>query len=213
MGAPDEGGKVLKLTRILGCDPGITGALALTTAPDQLESVHDMPLSSGNVCPLALKKLLIQLRPDLVVIERAGAPGGRGIKLGVAHGVLLAVVQLLELRVHIVAPIAWKSSLYLTSDKRRSCELAVKLWPEQKALFRRQQDHNRAEAALIALWAWSQSHLVGPTELEAKEPLQPQCCQPKLGDAFQFFEVPLSKLTNAETIRLGFLDELSEPTE
>lgn len=49
-------------------------------------------------------------------------------------------------------PSSWKRVMNLTPDKERSRAEALRLWPASAHLFKRKMDHDRAEAALLALW-------------------------------------------------------------
>lgn len=49
-------------------------------------------------------------------------------------------------------PAVWKRALSLSADKERSRAAALAQWPDQANMFARKLDHNRAEAALLALW-------------------------------------------------------------
>jgi len=92
-----------------------------------------------------------------VVIERVSAMPGQGISSttrfvgsmylaqGVAAGLGMHVVR--------VTPSTWKRKMELSSDKERSRAAALAQWPDRRDLFSRKKDHDRAEAALLALWA------------------------------------------------------------
>lgn len=96
-----------------------------------------------------------------VVLERVSPMPGQGISsttrfvgsMYLAHGVAAG----LGLSVTRVTPAVWKRDLQLSSDKERSRAAALRQWPDRADLFRRKKDHDRAEAALMALWAIRQA--------------------------------------------------------
>jgi hypothetical protein len=139
--------------RIVGCDAGVTGALA-TFEKSGLLRVDDMPPVGEGASVDLLHPLLRRLNPDLLVLERAGAPPyARGtIKLGMAYQAVRNASERLDIPMYIVAPTTWKSYFGLSADKDESRRLATLIWPNKAGVFRRKQDHNRAEAALIAAW-------------------------------------------------------------
>ena len=65
---------------------------------------------------------------------------------------LEATIQLLEVPMTIVEPSVWKKFHQLRGgDKEAARQRALQLFPAAHALFARKKDHQRAEAALIAL--------------------------------------------------------------
>lgn len=163
---------------ILGIDPGVSGALALLTEGGALLSVHDMPVTEAvigktkrrRVAPVLLARLMRELAPDTVAIEQVqpmprrkakgdaegGAGGGSGalsaFGLGRSLGVVEGVVAGLALPIVSSHPATWKRAMQLTSDKERSRQRALELWPAQANLFARKKDADRAEAALLGLY-------------------------------------------------------------
>lgn len=142
------------MTRIVGIDPGLTGAVALI-AEGHLRSVYDMPTLAGEIEPLALADILGQLKPDLVVLEDVHCNGRNGSKanwsLGFSKGVIQGVVSGLSHPLVKISPQEWKKMNGLSGkDKEASRRLAMELWPDYAQLFKRVKDDGRAEAALIA---------------------------------------------------------------
>jgi Holliday junction resolvasome RuvABC endonuclease subunit len=114
--------------------------------------MDDMPPVGESAMADLLTPLLADIEPDLLVIERAGAPDSRSMKLGIAFEAVLSAARFRGIQIHIVAPNTWKAYFGLSSRKDDSRKLASRIWPARAGLFRRTQDHNRAEAALVALW-------------------------------------------------------------
>lgn len=148
--------------RLIGIDPGISGALCLLTV-DGIEVV-DMPVIANEVDAWGLAIVLSNWGPvDRVVIEAVAAFPKNGsignFKLGRALGVVQGVTAVLQRPVAYVRSTIWTKHHRVGSDKglhrRRACEL----WPESADLFARAKDHGRADAALIAEYGLHQLFL------------------------------------------------------
>ena len=140
---------------ILGCDPGVSGALAFyfPAAPDMI-SAEDMPLAAGDIDGATLASRIKQMRPDLAIIERVHSMPKQGIsstfRFGQSFGVIIGVVAALEIPVRFVTPGRWKKHYGLGADKEHARARALQLWPARSELFSRKRDHGRAESALLA---------------------------------------------------------------
>jgi hypothetical protein len=140
------------VTRILGIDPGKTGAIA-RLVDGYLTAVVDMPDTIAGIVAA-----LDDLAPiDRAVVERAQAMPSQGIagtfRYGVHYGSILGVLAARRIPVDTVPPATWKRALGLGSDKTAARRRAGELWPAMAGEFRRVKDDGRAEAALIAHWA------------------------------------------------------------
>lgn len=150
---------------ILGCDPGLSGAVAaLDAATGTLLWVEDIPVVDRMVNG---SELADWLRGELIkaaAVEQVASRPGQGVastfKFGQAHGTLLGVLGALNVPVVHVTPGRWKKALGLTSDKEKSRRLAIETWPNMSGYFARKKDDGRAEAALIARWCWLQQRQV-----------------------------------------------------
>lgn len=144
---------------ILGCDPGLSGAIAaLDAATGTLLWVEDMPVVDRMV---NAAELADWLRGELIkqaAVEQVASRPGQGVastfKFGQTHGTLLGVLGALNVPVTHVTPTTWKRPFGLTSDKEKSRRLAIELWPNMSGYFARKKDDGRAEAALIGRWCW-----------------------------------------------------------
>lgn len=152
--------------RILGVDPGITGAIALLDHAFVFESVHDMPTMQRGVTTnkqmvngAELARLVRELRPDCAVVELVNAMPGRGeaagmgaasaFNFGDCAGCVRGVLGALGIPMHLVVPVVWKKRAGLVkSDKEASRSLAIRLWPQAPLGLKKYQ--GRAEALLIA---------------------------------------------------------------
>ena len=150
--------------KILGIDPGIHGALALVdivggVAP-KLIGMLDVPVigtgAKERVNTMLFRDWLAQHAPDHALIERAGSMPKQGVastfKYARAVGSLETVVACSDIPYSIIEPAVWKRLHHLPGkDKEAARQRALQLFPGAHALFARKKDHQRAEAALIAL--------------------------------------------------------------
>ena len=148
--------------RIIGVDPGGSGALALLNGPD-LEAVADMPVfavTRGNgikreLDVYGLVDLLASWNPNVVFFEKVGGQTGESasaaFNFGRITGAAEAVCKTLEVRFEDVAPHVWKKHMRLTGKAKDDARLlATNRWQSHAAAFRRKMDDGRAEAALLA---------------------------------------------------------------
>ena len=143
------------MTRVVGIDPGLTGALAVLNGEGV--ALFDLPVSGGEVDGAVLYSELLLANTvdsiDAVFMEETHAMPKTGSKgnysQGVSKGAIVTAVKCAGLVLHRVPPATWKTKMGLRGkDKAFSRHLASELWPG--AEFRLVKDHNRAEAALIA---------------------------------------------------------------
>jgi crossover junction endodeoxyribonuclease RuvC len=162
--------------RVVGIDPGATGALAfLTLAADGLAldvECIDLPTmrigSRTHLDAYALARLIdarsgeqpsADIPLSAAIIEQGGARPQNGrvgaaafwLGLGEIRGIIAAHFIPLE----IVSPFAWKRGLRIVGDKDASRARASSLLPRWSDQWARKCDHGRAEAALIALYGAS----------------------------------------------------------
>jgi hypothetical protein len=155
--------------RILGIDPGLTGAIALLT-PDApgVVSVWDMPTVLKTVDPAALAALIRDQAPDAIVLEEVGPQPRDGVRqafsFGQSYATARVVALMLEIPLHLVRPQPWKAHFRLRGGdegKEQSRALALRRFPASHASFARKKDHNRAEASLLALYGAERLLLAG----------------------------------------------------
>ena len=149
-----------RVVRVLGIDPGLTGAICLYDPVNAEAEVYDMPtLVVGKfryVDPPGVASLVLQLRPDRATMESVGAAPGQGVvsmfNFGVGVGVLRGVLAANHVPVKLITPGTWRRKVGLGrgDDKNVSRSRAMQLWPGVGTDFIRKQDHGRAEAFLIA---------------------------------------------------------------
>lgn len=148
-------------SRILGIDPGMEGAYALID-DNRLLHTDDLPIvgtgARRRVSGALFHAIALRLAPDVAVIEEVASMPRQGVastfRFGRAVGTIEGVLAMLPLK--MVTPAIWKKHFSipgkLDGGAERSRQLAIERFPDQAELFARKKDHNRAEAALIALW-------------------------------------------------------------
>lgn len=169
------------VTLIVGIDPGLTGALALLE-DGELVLCQDVPTAEvetrstkrrhRDYVVASMVDLLATLDParSMVVIERVGAMpsmvDGRprnssvaNFRLGVGLGIWQGIAAGLRLPVSWVYPQTWRRGLAVPPGKDGSLVRARELYPA--APLGRKKDHGRADAILIATWAWRAERIRG----------------------------------------------------
>lgn len=148
--------------RYCGIDPGLSGAVAFirpdAAHPSNRLAVFDAPLIGGEFDGVAFAKLLAERLPDLVAIEHAFSRPGQGVsstfKFGRTFGQALGVIQAMGVPYELVSPSVWKKSFKIkpNSPKDASRLVCQRLWPDADIPLKRH--HGRADAILIANYAW-----------------------------------------------------------
>lgn len=156
---------------IIGIDPGINGAIAVVDIEQmRCVAVEDLPAfkkasayrKSGEMSHLDVHKLAMIVdsyvkHTCMAIIEEPGAMPRQGLSstyrfghaCGQCHGVLAANY----LTTIPVKPNVWKPALGLSGDKSTSVDLARETFIGSKNWFRFKKHHDRAEAALLVLYA------------------------------------------------------------
>lgn len=148
--------------RVLGIDPGASGALAVVEHGELVDLV-DMPTVSvrrgsrevREVHAIALGSVISELgRIDAAVLEQVGAMPGQGVSsmfaFGRAVGVVEGVLGGLQIPYRRVPPQEWQRAMRVRGGKDGSREQAMRVFPKKAAEFLRKKDDGRADAALIA---------------------------------------------------------------
>jgi crossover junction endodeoxyribonuclease RuvC len=164
--------------RVLGVDPGATGAIAFLQItgglPVDLECIDLPVLRLGRRTKLdeyaLAREVDARLKADAepfaaAIIEQGAVRPGNGrvgaaafwLGLGAIRGIMAAHFIPIE----IVTPHAWKASLRVTGDKDASRLRASAIFPRWAGQWSRVKDHGRAEAALIALHGANRLPVVG----------------------------------------------------
>lgn len=148
--------------KIVGVDPGGTGALALLDGP-QLIAVEDMPVfqvkrGKGFKPEIDVHSLVALLRtwaPECCWFERVGGMDGQSasaaFNFGRLAGMCEALVKASGARFEFSSPHIWKKGMGLIhAAKDDARAMATNRWPEMADTFQRKKDDGRAEAALLA---------------------------------------------------------------
>ena len=158
---------------IIGIDPGVTGAIAVLNR-ERFFEIRDMPSAKtdgfNGIDPNALSAIIRRLTATSQVYElvayseKSILPPGNG-KMATrsiydCRGVIRSVLALLNVPLIYVPPQTWKKHHGIPpgSDKEYSRGFALQRLPALSQEFQRKKDHNRAEAALIALYGWSREN-------------------------------------------------------
>lgn len=146
---------------ILAIDPGITGALAFyfPETPDRI-AVEDMPILDGDVNPHALRDMIDTFKPTCAMLERVAPRPKEGVsgvwRFAASYTMARAVVSLMNIPITLVTPGVWKKAMGLGGGKEGkeiARARAIQTFPSCAASFSRKKDHNRADAAMLALYA------------------------------------------------------------
>lgn len=139
---------------IIGCDPGLKGAVALLRDEGQLVDVWDMPVVDGKVDAHTLYRSEEWEPYWIAVIEDVHAMPKQGVSSSFGFGRSKGVVEgvFAVMRTVLVSPAKWKRDMGLTSDKHTARGAAIARWPAHADKFKLVQHDGRAEAALLAEW-------------------------------------------------------------
>jgi crossover junction endodeoxyribonuclease RuvC len=157
--------------RVIGIDPGITGALAVL---DGGLAMFDLPVTKGEINGYALCEELRLAEEidhiDGVFLEETHAmpkTGSQGnYSQGFTKGAIVTAVRVAGLPLHRVAPSILLTAMGLRGkQKDASRHLASELWPQSE--FKLVKHHNRAEAALIARYGLY--HVLAHTQLREEK--------------------------------------------
>ena len=152
----------MKINRILGIDPGITGGVALLSSDGLLaERMPVVTLNGKNIIHLAaLGGFLDTWEPDIVWIEEQQSMPKQGVsstfRTGLNYGTLIGFITGKGLPIRTVNPRKWKAAMGVPSDKAAAIAIATRLYPNSTHLWKRKSDDGVAEAALIAMYGSEQ---------------------------------------------------------
>lgn len=158
---------------ILGVDPGLSGALALYDKVTHETIIQDMPIHTDptgkrNVDLYKLSLFIDSYASDIafavieevggmVYTDKCGNRRGQGsvssFNFGKAAGIVQGIVAASLLPILLVRPNVWKCAMGLSSDKQKSLDKAIDLFPLHAQQFSRKKDDGRAEALLLAVFA------------------------------------------------------------
>lgn len=152
----------------IGVDLGLTGAMAMMDH-NRRQGIADLPVEDGQVKGRALLALIREWvppgEPCVVAFEHVlGQSFSRhqrnnfaaGESLARVRGAVEAVCDIGGFKVHPVSVQKWKRAMNLwgAEDEDAGRQRALELFPAMRQVLARKKDHNRADALLIAYWAY-----------------------------------------------------------
>ena len=149
--------------KIIGIDPGLSGAIAVLEN-NKVLNIFDMPvMSEGKKNKRQLNSaLLVNLIKDSikndevsVVVEQVNAMPGQGVtsmfNFGQTFGAIKGICAALELPIFFVRPSKWKKHFELiNSSKDSSRTKAIEMYPKLSNQLAKKKDVNKSDAILIA---------------------------------------------------------------
>ena len=150
--------------KIIGIDPGLSGAIAVLEN-NKVIKIFDIPVMSdvkknkrqlNSALLVNLLKENIQKDEDVtVVVEQVNAMPGQGVtsmfNFGQTFGALKGICAALELPIFFVRPSKWKKHFELiNSSKDASRTKAIEMYPKLSSQLSKKKDVNKSDAILIA---------------------------------------------------------------
>ena len=150
--------------KIIGIDPGLSGAIAVLEN-NKVVKIFDIPVMSegkknkrqlNSALLVNLLKENIQKDEDVtVVVEQVNAMPGQGVtsmfNFGQTFGALKGICAALELPIFFVRPSKWKKHFELiNSSKDASRTKAIEMYPKLSSQLSKKKDVNKSDAILIA---------------------------------------------------------------
>ena len=150
--------------RIIGIDPGLSGAIAILEN-NKVLGIFDMPVMSEgkkNKRQLNSAMLVSMIKENVdlslevsVVVEQVNAMPGQGVtsmfNFGQTFGAIKGVCAALELPIFFVRPSKWKKHFELiNSSKDASRTKVIEMYPKLSNQLSKKKDVNKSDAILIA---------------------------------------------------------------
>ena len=150
--------------KILGIDPGLSGAIAILEKKKVL-NLFDMPVMAEgkkNKKQLNSAQLVNIIRENsigeeeiVVVVEQVNAMPGQGVtsmfNFGQTFGAIKGVCAALNLPIFFVRPSKWKKHFELiNSSKDSSRTKVIEMYPSLSSQLAKKKDVNKSDAILIA---------------------------------------------------------------
>lgn len=147
---------------ILGCDPGLDGALAFYDGEELM--IWDIPTFAIERNGKAKRQInlgnlvrILNLYPVIhCYLENVNAMPGQGVssmfQMGRGFGQIEMALCALNIPVTYTAPQVWKKALAVPKDKDGARQRATQLMPQFAHNWDLKKHHGRAEASLIAYY-------------------------------------------------------------
>ncbi len=152
--------------KIIGIDPGLSGAIAILENIKVL-SIFDMPVMAEgkknkrqvngsqlyNEIVIRIKKF--SKNDIFVVVEQVSAMPGQGVtsmfNFGQSFGVIKGICSAMQLPIYFVRPAKWKKHFnLLKTEKDASRSKVIEIFPYISSKLSRKKDSNKADAILLA---------------------------------------------------------------
>ena len=163
---------------ILGVDPGATGAIALyDTDVERVTKIWDMPTKTikvgskerSHVSPHGVYDLFWESGATHIAIEQVGGmPGQSGAAsfvFGAGYGILWGVAAALGMEIDNPSPMLWKAKMRVPREKHLAASRATEIIPYFRDAWKLKGRADRAEAALIAVYARRHVWTKGSTDV------------------------------------------------
>jgi crossover junction endodeoxyribonuclease RuvC len=159
--------------RIIGIDPGLSGAIAILEN-NKVLNIFDIPVMSegkknkkqlNSALLVSLLKENINNKEDVaVVVEQVNAMPGQGVtsmfNFGQTFGAIKGICAALDLPIFFVRPSKWKKYFELiNSSKDSSRTKAIEMYPKLSNQLSKKKDVNKSDAILIARF-FSETRLI-----------------------------------------------------
>ena len=150
--------------RIIGIDPGLSGAIAILDEK-KVVGIFDMPVMSEGkknkrqLNSAQLVSIMIEHKNSndemAVVVEQVNAMPGQGVtsmfNFGQSFGAIKGVCAALNLPIFFVRPSKWKKHFELiNSSKDSSRTKVIEMYPSLSSQLAKKKDVNKSDAILIA---------------------------------------------------------------
>mgnify|MGYP000279793338 FL=1 len=150
--------------RVIGIDPGLSGAIAILEDNKVLQ-IFDMPVMAEgkkNKRQLNSAQLVNIIKENTqgseekaVVVEQVNAMPGQGVtsmfNFGQTFGAIKGICAALNLPIFFVRPAKWKKHFELiNSSKDSSRTKAIEMYPSLSNQLSKKKDVNKSDAILIA---------------------------------------------------------------
>ena len=150
--------------KIIGIDPGLSGAIAVLHNKKVI-NMYDMPvmaegkknkrqLNSSQLVNI-IKENINEDEEAIVVVEQVNAMPGQGVtsmfNFGQTFGAIKGVCAALKLPIFFVRPSKWKKHFELiNSSKDASRTKVIEMYPTLSGQLAKKRDVNKSDAILIA---------------------------------------------------------------
>jgi crossover junction endodeoxyribonuclease RuvC len=150
--------------RIIGIDPGLSGAIAILE-DNKIKELFDMPVMpdgkknkrqlNNALLVKLIKNNIKNLEDTVMIVEQVNAMPGQGVtsmfNFGQTFGAIKGICAALGLPIFFVRPAKWKKHFELiNSSKDASRTKAIEMYPSISEQLSRKKDVNKSDAILIA---------------------------------------------------------------